>query len=153
MSGIYSNVYVLVDDDDFKELSKYKWYYHPTRHYQSAYINSQRVSLHRYIMTINNYNIENLSIDHINGNVLDNRKDNLRICKHFENTKNRKLQKNNKSGYKGVEIRNNKYRVRLFCNGNRVYHKTFDNPIDAAKAYDEQAKKYFGEFANLNFKD
>ena len=154
MSGKYSNIYALVDDDDYEELSKHKWYYNKIKFYISGYINDKKIYMHRYIMKINNINIDNLQIDHINNNRIDNRKINLRVCTNFENTKNKKLSIKNKTGYKGViELKNGKYFAQLIMNKKRVLGKTFNNLIDAAKAYDEQAKKYFGEFAHLNFKD
>lgn len=44
------------------------------------------------------------------------------------------------------------WRVRNTFNGKRIYLGSFENEIDAAKAYDEAAKKYYGDFASLNFK-
>jgi hypothetical protein len=91
-------------------------------------------------------------VDHINGNTLDNRKLNLRICKNEENVRNQKLSKRNKTGYKGVSY--NK-RLEKFCATIRFKNKTiclghFENKIDAAIAYNNSAIKYFGEFSKLN---
>lgn len=94
-----------------------------------------------------------LQTDHINGNKLDNRKENLRICTCSENQHNKKIYKNNLSGYKGVyfDKANNCWRALIRINGKKIYLGTFYASKDAAKAYDIAAKKYFGEFAVFNF--
>ncbi len=91
-------------------------------------------------------------IDHINGDGLDNRKSNLRICKHGENQYNSKMPKNNTSGYKGVywDKRRNKWISQININGKHVYIGQFINAIDAANAYDKAAMQYHKEFAKPN---
>ena len=146
---------VLVDDEDFDYLSKFTWNAH--RHKcgvlyaeRGVYIKPKckTISMHRVIMNITDRFVY---VDHINGNGLDNRKCNLRICTHADNVRNRRMHKNNKSGYKGVTMVNeNAFRSRIRVNGvmiNTGRHKT---AIEAAIAYNEAAIKYFGEFARLN---
>jgi hypothetical protein len=100
--------------------------------------------------------------DHINHNGLDNRKANLRVSTHKQNVWHRRkfsgrtydgLKRPSRSRYKGVDWSNDikRWRVRIRVNGKRIYLGSFDNEIDAAKAYDIAAKKYRGEFAFLNF--
>jgi len=91
-------------------------------------------------------------IDHKNGNGLDNRRDNLRICTHANNMCNRRIGKNNKSGYKGVYFTKsgNAWRSKLRFKGRNINLGNFKKPIDAAIAYDNAAMKYFGEFARTN---
>lgn len=95
-----------------------------------------------------------LSIDHKNGDGLDNRRINLRICTHSQNAKNRKTQANNKSGYKGVvkikNTTNRSYRAFIRCDGKQIDLGCFSTPEEAASAYDVKAKALFGEFARLN---
>ena len=93
-------------------------------------------------------------IDHINGNGLDNRRINLRICTHKENCRYRtKLQANNTSGFHGIRRRGNGWEARINVgDGIRKYAGFSKNKEIAAKMYDEAAKKYHGEFATLNFK-
>lgn len=92
-------------------------------------------------------------IDHINGDGLDCRKVNLRPCNHAENMRNRARHKNNKSGYKGVYWREfcGKFAGQITCNGKREHLGYFTDKILAARAYDDAAKRLFGEFARLNF--
>jgi len=94
-------------------------------------------------------------VDHINHNLLDNRRQNLRICTPSENKRNRVLAKNNSSGYKGVNWSKgaNKWRTQISINGKQKHLGLFNNILLAAEAYDSAAQKYYGEFAYTNFKN
>lgn len=91
-------------------------------------------------------------VDHINGNGLDCRRGNLRLCTKSENQRNRRPNQNGTSGYKGVGWykKYNCWRVRIQVNGKKQHIGYFDNEIDAATAYDNAAKQLHGEFARLN---
>jgi hypothetical protein len=93
-----------------------------------------------------------MQVDHINGNTLDNRKENLRICTQNQNGKNRLLNKNNVSGYKGVTYKkaNKLWCAQIVVNYHKMYLGLFTTAEAAALAYNEAAKKYHGEFAKLN---
>lgn len=155
------NQQTIVDNKYFDILNKYKWIadYNKKRKpyaarrkkikekYPTTYI-----SMHRYIMYLEGYNLINKEIDHINGDTLDNRVINLRVCTHAQNMKNRPKAKNNKSGYKGVywfESRK-KWIANISYNKKTIYLGCFNNKIDAAKAYNNAALKYYKEFAKLN---
>lgn len=90
-------------------------------------------------------------IDHVNGDGLDNRWANLREATIAENAKNRRLNRNNTSGFKGVSFakRANKYTAQVTANRKRVCLGFFDTPEDAYAAYCEAAKKHYGEYARL----
>jgi len=96
-----------------------------------------------------------MQVDHINGNPLDNRRENLRICTRAQNTCNRKAVVNSKSGYKGVTKKNSsrKWIPEIRKDGKKLYLGSYNTPEEAAKAYDKAAKEIFGEFAKLNFPD
>lgn len=152
------NLVALVDEEDYPLVSQYKWWLsYP--HIQGlfyartvTYLNGKRreIALHRLIMGFP----EGKEIDHINGDGLDNRRSNLRICNRAENMHNSRKQKNNKSGYKGVILtRSGNWRASIGVNGKCISLGTFYSAIDAAKRYDEEAKKLYGEFAALNFSD
>jgi len=92
--------------------------------------------------------------DHINHNGLDNREANVRAATNTQNNRHRrKYKKPSFSRYKGVNrVKGTKlWRSRISVNGKRIYLGHFDSEIEAAKAYDEAAKKYHKEFAILNF--
>ena len=100
--------------------------------------------------------------DHVNHNGLDNRKANLRAATHMQNVWNRRkfsgltsggVKRPSRSKYKGVDWANDmkRWRARIRVNGKRIYLGSFEDEIEAAKAYDMAAKKFHGDFATLNF--
>lgn len=91
-------------------------------------------------------------VDHINGNKLDNRKLNLRICSHRQNMMNQRPQKGRSSIYKGVSLckRSGKFRAYITVNKKFKSIGTFELEEDAANAYNIEAKNIFGEYANFN---
>ncbi len=92
-------------------------------------------------------------VDHANGDGLDNRRENLREASHGQNMANKRLYRNNTSGYKGISWQNNRRRwqARIWVAGRFKSLGTYSLPEDAARAYDAAALRYFGEFARLNF--
>jgi hypothetical protein len=144
----------LVDDADFEWLNKYTWSYDGKKYAkrtQSRTILKKDLTMHREIMGFP----ENKQVDHINGNKLDNRRENLRLCSNSENLCNRGKQKNNTSGYKGVTWnKNNKnWMAQINVLGKYIYIGSYPEKELAARAYDEAAKKYHGLFSKPNFSD
>jgi hypothetical protein len=153
--GLPTNVLI---DDDVKEflcghLNTYGWYIGSTGYCRSG--NNKKVLLHRLVaaMYFGLYAIKDKTIDHINGNKLDNRIENLRICTQAENTRNRRMSVNNKSGFKGVSFNknSNKWRAFIMIDRKQIHLGYFDDVLLAAKAYDEAAKLYHKKYAKLNF--
>jgi hypothetical protein len=95
-------------------------------------------------------------VDHINGSGLDNRRENLRPATASQNGMNKKAKRGSRSPYKGVTFLADTKRSRPWAAKIKVGEKFLDlgrftNPRDAALAYDQGARKHFGEYARLNF--
>jgi len=135
----------LVDDDDFEKLNGIKWYLN-----QYGYVVNRNRLMHRIICNLKTG--DNLFVDHKDGDRLNNCKSNLRICTHSQNAHNRKINKNNTSGYKGVSWNKKRKRwgVRIKSNGVIYQGKTCKDVIEAANEYNRLAILHHGEFALLN---
>ena len=133
----------MVDDEDFETYSGLKWSMS-----NSGYAQNNKRYMHRMITSAP----KGMQVDHINGNKLDNQKENLRVCTRSQNTANRKKQPNNTSGYKGVvwDTYTNRWCARIQINSKHINLGRFDYPKDAALIYDDAAEKYFGEYAITN---
>lgn len=111
--------------------------------------NNRAVLVHRELLQAP----RTLHVDHVNGNGLDNRRCNIRLCSRSQNLANANFPKG-VSGYRGVrKARNqrNGWMAEIQVNNRRIYLGTFDEREEAARAYDTAAKQYFGPFARLNF--
>lgn len=92
----------------------------------------------------------NDEIDHANRDRLDNRWENLRAATHFENMQNRVSRKTARR-MRGVYERGDKYCARIYTKGAAKYLGMYDSKTEAAQAYDEAARRLFGDFALTNF--
>src|ERR1700738_1418758 len=154
--------YTLVDDDDYEWLMQWKdeWKANIREDgrvyaYRWTYPNQTdtNIWMHREIVKA----VDPELVDHIDGDTLNNSKANLRKCNSEQNSYNRKLNVNSKSGYKGVtwHSKMKKWRAAISCT--RLYGSIpvslglYNSKIDAARAYDRAAIAAFGEFARTNF--
>ena len=146
----------IVDDEDYDSLIKHNWCYadgYAVRgeytHHKNGKTTHKTVGIHRYIMNAPN----GMEVDHRDGNKLDNRKQNLRICKQADNARNKSKLRNNSSGYIGVSWhKNNKkwganarLNKKLYCLG------YFSSAFEAAKVRDSFVRVHFNGFGRLNF--
>jgi len=148
-------LFALVDDDDYEYLNTMKWFAHKRNNSFYAtrkYLNKQ-ISMHRQIMGVSDLNI---IVDHKDLNTLNNSRSNLRLANKSQNNCNIKQRIDNTSKYKGVAPYRSRGKGPLkwrstISKDNKWHHLGyFKTPEDAAKAYNEAALKYHGEFANLN---
>ena len=139
----------LVDDDDFEKLIETRWCLNGPYGY-----NKGRGLMHRFILGLQKRDPQ---VDHINGNKLDNRKSNLRLCNNAENQMNHNST-GGKSKYRGViwggkhpGMKKRPWISRIKLPGQpRVFLGSFSTEIDAAKSYNEYALKHCPEFTKLN---
>ena len=158
-SNELSDIYAVVDDEDYEKvveaIGRRKWYVHDngsTKDY--AMSGCRRQSIHRVVMD----NPKGMCVDHINGDTLDNRKQNLRICTKAQNSQNKKLRRDSASGFKGVAEQSSGRYSAYIGDPNTAYPKkrhirlgTYSTAEEAARAYDRKALKLHGEYAYINF--
>ncbi len=148
--------YALVDDEDFEFLNQWVWrqeygYVVRTTTLGVKHGNKKKkIRMHRQIMDFP----EGKEVDHINRIRHDNRKENLRVCTHAENSKNLVKNKNltTTSKYKGVSVKTgrNNWTVRIGVDGDVLQVGSFSNEEAAANAYNYYMKTLHGEYGNLN---
>ena len=147
-----------VDLEMWNELTQSNWTYHEDKRHNNGYVERRarlneiklglkRVYLHRQVMKVYDPKIE---IDHINRNPLDCRKKNLRIATRSQNVANR-IYKKPVSGFHGVYWVNGVYEAKISNNIRRECIGYFNDPKEAAEAWDERALELRGNFTTLNF--
>jgi hypothetical protein len=148
--------WTILDKEDYYQFGNLKWSisgrdkkFYAMRGVKVSPDEIRIMSMHREMMKAP----AGVLVDHRNGDNLDNRRVNLRLATPTENSCNRQKTKGGSSQYKGVcfHRRRGEWVSRIKIHGKSIFLGNFDREDDAAKAYDEAAKKYHGEFARLNF--
>lgn len=141
-------LHALVDIDDLPRVAVRRWNVSP-----AGYAVAGRAGclyMHRVVMGAQ----KGQQVDHVDGNKLDNRRANLRICTNSENRRNQKIRKDSSHNFKGVERRTKGFRTRFYArimvDGRRLALGGYETELEAAHAYDRAAAKHFGSFARLN---
>ena len=182
-----SDQYSIVDDEDYERVKEAvcsyrkdgtlrkgsgKWYSHvPAGENPYALSGDRDKSIHRVVMNVS----KGMHVDHRNGDTLDNRKENLRVCTVSQNAQNRKLREDSSSGMKGVweikkpirkkyvskktgEVKYHEWmpkkRFKAYIKptkGKRVWLGCYSTLEEAGRARDRKAIELHGEFAYLNF--
>lgn len=144
----------VIDADDFETVSEFTWFKgkrgYPVAHTSRKSLEGYKTfTLHRLIFGFPS----NYDIDHINGNKMDNRRDNLRGCNHQQNMFNQNKRSTNTSGFLGVSLMKNcgKFEAYIHPNGKKIQLGLFISAEEAAVARDKAAVQYFGSYARLNF--
>ena len=147
--------WTILDQQDYYRLGNFKWHvtgtnsrFYAVRSIKVDNTHTTRMYLHREIMNAP----KGLVVDHKDGNSFDNRRANLRLATRSQNSCNKRKRANTSSRFIGVywDKAKRKWVARIKYQGKSRMLGNFVNEIDAAKAYDAAANKYFGEFARLN---
>lgn len=145
-----AELYIIVDDDKWHELSLYTWYI-SDKGYVKGNINNKNQLIHRYVLKKQNHEYNYDDIDHINNNKLDNRVINFREVSVNHNNQN-KIKKSGTSKYKGVCKRNETWwRAVISMNGIRYNIGDYKDEKEAALAYDKKCLELYGPGARFNF--
>lgn len=147
----------IVDDEDYGWLSAFNWHwggvtapYARRRPTNAEGGGKKTILMHRAVLIVP----DGRFVDHINGDKLDNRRANLRLCSSAENLRNRGAPSNNTSGFKGVSFDRARgtWKAQIDVHGVKKARRA-RTPEAAARAYNELAKRFHGEFACLNVID
>jgi len=141
----------IVDDKDYAELVQYNWHVIMIDRIQYAERKEgkKNIRIHRQIMNPTKTNV----VDHINGNGLDNRRSNLRICTPNQNRCNVHAKDSTKTSiYLGVcwDKRDEIWKAQIQKNGKKINLGNYKAEREAAIAYNLAARVLFGKFANIN---
>jgi hypothetical protein len=144
---LYCGSTSLVSDEDFELVSKFSWHL-KAKGYVAGHIGGFQVMLHRFILGAKGKEI----VHHINGNPLDNRRENLK--KVNINTNNHARNYFKKFPYIGVgKVKDRKsFSAEMRIHGKKKTLGTYEDPFEAALAYDAAVTKYYGDDAQTNVK-
>lgn len=145
----------LVDEQDYDTLSAYRW--HPSKGGNTTYARTtiragdrqRSILMHRLLLSVE----RETTVDHVDGDGLNNTRANLRRCTHAENLRNQALRIGPKSSrFKGVNYRRSErlWRAEIEKDGRRVSLGLFKDEVAAARRYDAAARLLFGKFARTN---
>jgi hypothetical protein len=143
----------LVDDADHTRVSAHKWHVHIDqrgRMYAASKKSGHTIYMHRFICKVTDRRVK---VDHRDGDGLDNRRENLRICSTAQNSMNQRKHRDGlTSRFKGVfwNKRDKKFQASIKVNGHSHFLGSFGDEIEAARAYNAAALEHFGEFALCN---
>jgi len=146
----------IIDENDFERVNCYKWHLTSSQSSKTHYAKTSiwdklskknvDIKLHRFILGLSDRKI---LVDHKNLNGLDNRKSNLRIATASQNVQNSR--KPNKWGYRGIYKDKKTWTARIRTTKKTIRIGGFRTSREAARKYDELARRHFGEFAQCNF--
>lgn len=156
---VHPTFYAIVDDEDYGRLAVYHWNAHYSKSkgiiYAQACVNGRNDFMHRMVMKAK----KGERVDHKTHNQLDNRKENLRLCTNQQNSFNRRINSNNRSGFKGVaydpcygaggrKCGRKVWRAEAEIGGKRHFLGKYGTPEEAHEAYKAFVKAHHGEFYN-----
>lgn len=143
-----------VDAVDFERVNRYKWCADCVglQWYAQRRAHGRTIRMHQFIMNPP----KGMVVDHANGNGLDNRRENLRLCTKLENAWNKRRRKAAGAGSEYIGVYPcrrppGKWCIKIMCKGEVTNLSPFDTPQEAARVRDRKAIELFGDYAMLNF--
>ena len=142
----YPDKALIIDEEDYEKVNQFKWYLldsnkNGTTFYAISSINGKTVLLHKFLV--------GPGIDHVNGNGLDCRKENLRPANRQQQAMNRRFKKN-KTGHMGVYFTNlskiKPYQASIRLNGKNRSLGYYSTPEEASLVREQKAQEWFGTF-------
>jgi len=145
----------IVDEDDVSRVNQYHWHTNPDGYaISNIWYEGRRtsISMHRYVMGC--VPRDGKELDHINGNRLDNRKENLRFVEHIHNTWNTVKKKTASCTYKGITKNDSGgFDTQITVKGKTTFLGAYKDERECAKIYDIASAMFHGEYAKFNFPD
>lgn len=143
---IRGNEITLIDAVDLELVKSYPWHALKGHHTTYAIVPGKTIYLHRLLLNPS----PAMTVDHINGNGLDNRRKNLRIATRAQNQWHRGPTVKNPLGLKGVRRDGKRFVAGIRANNAYFHLGTFDSPLEAALAYNDAALSHHGPFGYIN---
>lgn len=143
--------YTLVDKENFEFLNQFKWDQNEKGYVVRSYSSKTNIRTRRLSRMVMNIDNTKIIVDHINHDLLDNRKQNLRLVDEFQSMYNIRSHKNSTSKYKGVSYikRDGSWKAKIKCKEITLI-KYFKNEIEAANQYNIWADQLHGKYAYKN---
>lgn len=145
------NVSTLVDIED-SDVAAWNWYVNNgyVRRHGRKDEDQKSVYLHRVILErkVGRPLLPHEQCDHVNGNRLDNRRENIRLATQGQNSANSRLRSDNKTGYKGVTSFRGKFRATIKAKGKYHFLGYFNTPEEAHEAYCKASDILHDEFSH-----
>ena len=141
----------IIDAENLEKIGEHRWYaawdstsmkYYAVTMIKIETGKQKTLGMHRLLLNPPSH----LVVDHINGNSLDNKIENLRICTHAQNARNRGKQNGVKSNHKGINKKNGKYQVQITKDRIKYYIGSYDTYEEAVEAQESAGKELHGDF-------
>lgn len=148
--ALTNGMIVKISETDYDTLSQYKWMaVLDSGKWYAIRTSPPYIRMHRMILDAK----PGQTVDHKNGDTMDNTRSNIRLCTIQQNVFNKSSHPKSTSKYKGVSWCNTtqKWAAQICINRKRIHLGRYELEDDAARAYDKKAGELFGEFARLNF--
>lgn len=135
----------LIDEEDIPRVIQHRWFYNSNSGYIATSNPGTYMKLHRFILNLNS--TDDVVVDHINRVKTDCRKANIRIASVAQNSLNKTLRRDSKTGYMGVGILTPKmYKASIQIAGNGIILGKSENKVICAQMYNIASSLLFGEF-------